>query len=86
MDQQKSLLQRAVCLCRIAFELGLTALGSQSAQGLYLLKQFVAALLAQHIAQQRAQRTHIAPQRSLFQLRLMRFKLGQPLSPVRRLP
>ena len=52
----------------------------------YLRKHFFAGLLAQNLAQQHAQRTHVAPQRSFFQLARLRFEFRQPLCPVFGVP
>ena len=55
-------------------------------QRLHFAKQLFARLLAQHLAQQHAQRTHIAPQRRLFQVAGLRLQLRQPLRPAFRIP
>jgi hypothetical protein len=49
-------------------------------------KQLVAGLLAQHLAQQHAQRAHIAAQGRFFQVAGLRFQLRQPLRPALGIP
>ena len=55
-------------------------------QRLHIGKQFFAGLLAQHLAQQHAQRANIAPERRLFQVAGLRLELRKPLLPVFRIP
>ena len=58
---------------------GVAAADGALPQRFNLRKELVAGLLAQHHAQQRAQRAHVAAQRRLLQVAGLRFKLGQPL-------
>ena len=55
-------------------------------QRLHFCKKLLAGLLAQHLAQQHAQRPHIAPQRRLLQVAGLRFQLSQPLRPALGIP
>ena len=55
-------------------------------QRFHVDKQLFAGLLAQHLAEQHPQRTHIAPQRSFFQVAGLRFQLRQPLRPTLGIP
>ena len=52
----------------LAARLGVAAANGALAQRLNVCKQVLAGLLAQHLAQQRAQRTDIAPQRCFLQV------------------
>ena len=70
----------------LAARLGVAPADRPLPQSLDVRKELFARLLAQHLAQQRAQRTHIAPQRSLLQLAGLRFKLRQPLRPALGIP
>ena len=65
---------------------GVAAADGALAQRFHVGKQVVAGLLAQHLAQQRAERAHIAAQRSFFQVAGLRFQLGQPLRPALGIP
>ena len=65
---------------------GVAAANGSLPQRFHLRKKLIAGLLAQHHAQQRAQRAHVAAQRSLFQVAGLRLKLGQPLSPALGIP
>ena len=66
--------------------LGIAAANGSLAQRFNVLKQVVAGLLAQHFAQQHAQRTHVAAQGCFFQVAGLSFKFGQPLRPAFRVP
>ena len=57
-----------------------------AAQFLDSLEKIIARLLAQHLAQQHAERTHIAPQRHLLARGGAVFQLRQPFGPVVCLP
>ncbi len=70
----------------VAARLGIAAADGALAQRFDLRKKLVAGLLAQHLAQQRAQRAHVAAQRRLFQVAGLRFQLGQPLRPALGIP
>ncbi len=77
----------AVAACRCGFLLVAARFGVASAdralpQRFHVGKQVLAGLLAQHLAQQHAERTHIAPQRSLFQFARLRLQLRQALRPA----
>ena len=55
-------------------------------QRLHMREEIHARLFAQHLAQQHAQRTNIAPQRSLLQLPRLRLQLRQPQRPTLGIP
>ena len=73
-------------LLRLAARLGVPPPDRPLPQRLHVGKQLFAGLLAQHLAQQRAQRAHVAPQRSLFQLAALRLQFLEPLRPALRIP
>src|SRR5271155_1712630 len=56
------------------------------AQRLNVGEQVVPGLLTQHIAEQRAERTHVAAQRSFFQVAGLGFKFSQSLRPTLGVP
>ena len=70
----------------VAAGFGIAAADGSLAQGLDLRERLVAGLFAQHRAQQRAQRAHVAAQRRLFQVAGLRFQFGQPLGPALGVP
>ena len=70
----------------VAARLGIAAANRALPQRFHLREQLFAGLLAQHLAQQRAQRAHIAPQRRLFQVAGLRLQLRQPLRPAFGIP
>ena len=70
----------------VSVRLGVAAADGALPQRFNLRKKLLAGLLAQHLAQQRAQRTHVAAQRRFFQVAGLRFKLGQPLRPALGIP
>ena len=88
--QRMHQLQRAGGLLRgllvAAMGLGVAPPDRPLPQRLHMRKQLFAGLLAQHLAQQRAQRTHIAPQRRFFQVAGLRLQLRQPLRPTLGIP
>ncbi len=69
-----------------AASFGVAAADGALAQRFDLRKHLVAGLLAQHLAEQRAQRAHVAAQRRLFQVAGLRFQFGQPLRPALGIP
>ena len=76
----------AVGLFVVAARFGVAAADRALPQRFDLRKELVAGLLAQHLAQQHAERAHVAAQRRLFQVAGLRFKLGQPLRPALGIP
>ena len=66
-------------ICVAATGLGIAAADGALAQRFNLREKLLAGLLAQHVAQQRAQRAHVPPQGSLFQFTGLSFELGKPL-------
>ena len=74
------------CLFMASARLFVPAANGSLPQRLHLRKQLLPRLLAQYLAQQHTQRTHIAPERSLFQLANLRLKLRQPLRPTLEVP
>jgi len=52
----------------------------------YALEEGVAGLLAEHFAEQHAQRTHVATERRFFQIAGAGFELGETVRPVGRFP
>ena len=69
-----------------AARFGIPPANRSLAQRFDVFEEVFARLLAQHFAQQRAQRAHIAAQRSFFQLARARFEFGQPLRPAFGVP
>ena len=66
-------------LILVAAGFGVSPANGPLPQRFYVRVKVFAGLLAQNIAQQHAQRAHIAAQRSFFQLAGLRLELGQPL-------
>ena len=66
--------------------LGLTTPDRRLPQLFHLLVERLSGLLAQHLAQQHAERAHIASQRRFLQLTGACFQLSKALRPVFRLP
>jgi hypothetical protein len=73
-------------LFRVPPRLGVAPPDGPLPQRFHMRKKVVAGLLPQYHAQQRSQRTHIAPQRRFFQLAGPRFQLRQPLTPTPGIP
>ena len=76
-------------LLRVLFAaacLGVTAANGALAQRFNVGKQFFAGLLAQHFAQQHAERTHIASQGGFLQVAGLRLQLLEPLRPTLGIP
>ena len=66
--------------------LGIAAADGALAQGLDLGKKLLAGLFAQHIAEQRAEGTHVAAEGSFLQVAGLSFEFGQPLWPAFGIP
>ncbi len=83
---EHGLLQKVFSLLQRAFGLRLTAANRGQPQLFDFLKQRIAGLLAQDLAQQHAERANIAAQRRFFQVSRARLKFGKALGPAIRLP
>ena len=70
----------------LAAGFGIAAANGALAQRFNVREEVFAGLLAQHFAQQHAQRAHVAAQRSFFQVAGSRFQFGQPLRPALGVP
>jgi len=70
----------------IAVGVGFAAGDGSAAQRLHGVKERVAGLLPQHLAQQRGQRADVAAQRSLFGLAGAGLEFGEPAGPAWRSP
>ncbi len=70
----------------VAAGFGIAAADGALAQRFDVREQVFAGLLAQHFAQQHAERAHIAAQGSFFQVAGLSFKFGQPLRPAFGVP
>ena len=81
----------AVAPCRaasffVAAGFGVAPPNRSLPQRFHVREEVLAGLLAQHLAQQHAQRAHVAAQRSFFQLAGLRLELRQPLRPAFGIP
>ena len=70
----------------VAAGFGVAAADGALAQRFDVREEVVAGLLAQHFAQQHAQRAHVAAQGRFFQIAGLGFELGQPLRPAFGIP
>ncbi len=86
MDQLQCRGSLAGGLFVVAVIFGVAAANGALAQRFDVSKQVFAGLLAQHFAEQHAQRTHIAAERSFFQVAGLGFEFGQPLCPAFGIP
>ncbi len=66
--------------------LGVAAANGALAQRFNLGKELVASLLAEHVAEERSKRTHVAAERRFFQVAGLGFQLRQALLPVFGIP
>ena len=76
----------AVCFFAVTVCFGVPAPDRSLAKRLHFGKEFVSGLLAQNLAQQHAERAHIAPQGRFFQVTGLRFQFCQPLRPALGIP
>ncbi len=66
----------------IAGELGLAARDAGAAKGFHRVEKLVAGLLAENLAEQRAERADVAAQRRLFGVEVAGFELGEAVGPA----
>ena len=70
----------------VAARLGVAAADGALAQGFDVREELVAGLLAQHLAEQRAERAHVAAQRRFLEVAGVRLEFGQALRPAFGIP
>jgi len=82
--QRRGRMQRGFLFQAAGFRVA--AANGALAQRLHMGKQVFTGLLAQDIAEQCAERTHVAAQRSFLQVAGLRLQLGKPLRPALGVP